>query len=57
MRTGRKIFATISLIDGKIVVDVGNSNYTTITLKDGTVCVVERESQSYFPIEDKKTEI
>jgi hypothetical protein len=52
MSTGRKIFATITVDkEGKPVVDVGDTRYTTITLDDGTVCIIERKSKEYVIIE------
>lgn len=51
MNTGRKVFAVISVKDGKIVVDLGDTtNYETITTKEGIICIVERKSQEYMAI-------
>lgn len=53
MNTGRKVFAVITVQDGKIVVDLGNTtDYETITTKEGITCIVERESQEYIAIDN-----
>lgn len=53
MNTGRKVFAVISVKDGKIVVDLGNTaDYENVTTKDGITCIVERESQEYIAIDN-----
>ena len=52
MATGKKVFAVITVVDGKPVVDLGNTrDYITVETQDGTVCIVERKSQEYFPVE------
>jgi len=51
MGTGKKIFATITVNKGKPVVDVGDSRYMTVTLQDGTVCIVKRVSKEYIAID------
>ena len=52
MATGKKVFAVITVVDGKPVVDLGNTReYMVIETKDGIVCIVERQSKEYFPIE------
>jgi len=52
MSIGKKIFATITVNEnGKPVVDVGDSRYMTVTLQDGTVCIVERASKEYIAID------
>jgi hypothetical protein len=51
MNTGRKVFAVITAVDGKPVVDLGNtSKYEIITTSDGVTCIVERKSQEYIAI-------
>lgn len=59
MSTGRKVFAVISVQDGKIIVDLGNTaNYETVTTKEGIICIVERKLQKYMAIsEDLKEEL
>ena len=52
MSTGRKIFAVITVVDGKPVVDLGNTrDYETVVTKDGITCIVERKSQEYIAID------
>ena len=52
MNTGKKVFAVITVVDGKPVVDLGNTaGYETITTKDGVVCIVERKSREFCAIE------
>lgn len=51
MDTGRKVFAVISVQDGKIMVDLGNTvGYEIVTTKEGIVCIVERKSQEYMAL-------
>lgn len=51
MSTGKKIFATITVNEnGKPIVDVGDNRYMTVTLADGTVCIVERKSKEYIAV-------
>ena len=53
MNTGRKVFAVISVKDGKVVVDLGNTaDYETVTTKEGIVCIVERKSQEYMTLNE-----
>lgn len=52
MANGYKVFATITVVDGKPVVDLGDNRYKVVTTKDGVVCIVERKSQEYFPMND-----
>lgn len=54
MNTGRKVFAVISVKDGKIIVDLGNTfGYEVVTTKEGLVCIVERKSQEYIAFRDE----
>ena len=54
MNTGKKIFATIQVINGEIVVDIGNtSKYMAIKFSDGVICIVERKSQEFIEIKNK----
>lgn len=58
MSTGRKVFAVISVQDGKIIVDLGNTaNYETVTTKEGIICIVERKSQEYMAISEDMKEV
>ena len=46
MSTGYEVFAVITVVDGKLVVDLSNTTkYMTITTKDGAVCIVDRKKQ------------
>lgn len=51
MSTGYEVFAAITVVDGKPVVDLANTaKYMTITTKDGVVCIVNREKQEFTEI-------
>ena len=50
MATGKKVFAVITVKDGKPIIDIGDNRYKTITLKDGTVCIVENKSQDFVEV-------
>ena len=51
MNTGKKVFAVIQVVDGKPIVDLGDTaHYMTVTTKDGLVCIVERESQEFIAL-------
>ncbi len=51
MNTDKFVLAVISVIDGEIVVDLGNTlDYMTIKTEDGLVCIVERASKEYVPV-------
>lgn len=51
MKTGRKIIAVVTAKDGKPVVDVRDSNgYIAVTLGDGSIAIVESESQQSYEI-------
>lgn len=51
MRTGRKVIAYITAQDGKPMVDMRDSNgYTSVALEDGSIAIVESESQQFYEI-------
>lgn len=51
MNTGRMVLAVISVKDGKIVVDLGDTNnYEVVTTKEGLTCIVEKKSQEYMAL-------
>lgn len=51
MKTGRKIIAVVTAKDGKPVVDMRDNNgYTAVTAKDGSIAIVESESQQFYEI-------
>ena len=52
MSTGYEVFAAITVVDGKPVVDLANTaKYMTITTKDGAVCIVDRKKQEVTEVE------
>ena len=50
MATGKKVFAVITVKDGKPIVEVYDGGYKTITLKDGAVCIIENKSQDFVEV-------
>ncbi len=51
MNKGRKVFAVITVVDGKPIVDLGNTlEYETVISKEGATCIVERESKEYIAL-------
>ena len=53
--TGYKVFATVQVVDGEIVIDLGDTtHYMTLTTKSGITCIVERKSQEFFDVETIK---
>ena len=49
MSTGYKVFATVQVVNGEIVIDLGDTtHYMTLTTKSGITCIVERKSQEFF---------
>ena len=46
MNKGRKIFATVQIVNGEIVIDLGDTaNYMTVKGSDGITFIVERNSK------------
>lgn len=57
MSTGRKIFATAQIVNGKIVIDLGDTaNYMTVKGSDGIIFIVERNSKEFVEVKDKRYE-
>lgn len=57
MNTGRKIFATVQIVEGEIVIDLGDtSNYMTVKGSDGITFIVERNSKEYVEVKDRRYE-
>ena len=55
MSTGRKIFATAQIVNGKIVIDLGDTaNYMTVKGSDGIIFIVERNSKEFVEVKDKR---
>lgn len=55
MSTGYKVFATVQVVNGEIVIDLGDTtHYMTLTTKSGITCIVERKSQEFFDVETIK---
>ena len=55
MSTGYKVFATVQVVDGEIVIDLGDTTHCmTLTTKSGITCIVERKSQEFFDVETIK---
>jgi hypothetical protein len=51
MPTGRKVFAVITVVDGKPVIDLGNTaQYEVITSSEGVTCIVERKHKEFVTI-------
>lgn len=48
MRTGRKIFASIEIINGEITVDLNDNHYEVVKGADGGTYIVERESKQFI---------
>ena len=58
MSTGRKIFATAQIVNGKIVIDLGDTaNYMTVKGSDGIIFIVERNSKEFVEVKDKDMKI
>lgn len=51
MATGNKVLATVTVKDGKPVVDLGDNRYKVVTTQDGVVCIVEVKKQEYCAID------
>ena len=57
MSTGRKIFATAQIVNGKIVIDLGDTaNYMIVKGSDGIIFIVERNSKEFVEVKDKRYE-
>lgn len=57
MSTGRKIFATAQIVNGKIVIDLEDTaNYMTVKGSDGIIFIVERNSKEFVEVKDKRYE-
>ena len=51
MKTGRKIIAVITAKDGKPIVDLRDGNdYAVVALADGTIAIVESQSQEFYDL-------
>lgn len=57
MNTGRKIFATAQIVNGEIVIDLGDTaNYMTVKESDGITFIVERNSKEFIEVKDRRYE-
>lgn len=57
MKTGRKIFATAQIVNGEIVIDLGDTlNYMTVKGSDGITFIVERNSKEFVEVKDGRNE-
>lgn len=57
MNTGRKIFATVQIVNGEIVIDLGDTaNYMTVKGSDGITFIVERNSKEFIEVKDRRYE-
>lgn len=57
MNTGRKIFATVQIVEGEIVIDLGDTaNYMTVKGSDGITFIVERNSKEFVEVKDRRYE-
>ena len=57
MNTGRKIFATVQIVNGEIVIDLGDTaNYITVKGSDGITFIVERNSKEFIEVKDRRYE-
>lgn len=57
MNTGRKIFATAQIVNGEIVIDLGDTaNYMTVKGSDGITFIVERNSKEFVEVKDRRYE-
>lgn len=46
MSIGEKVFAVIQVMDGRPIVDLGDTaHYMTVTTEDGLVRIIERKPQ------------
>lgn len=48
MRTGRKIFASVEIINGEIAIDLNDNRYEVVKGADGVTYIVERESKQFI---------
>ena len=57
MSTGRKIFATAQIVNGEIVIDLGDTaNYMTVKGSEGIIFIVERNSKEFVEVKDRRYE-
>lgn len=48
MRTGRKIFASVEIINGEIAINLNDNRYEVVKGADGVTYIVERESKQFI---------
>lgn len=53
MATGKRIIATIDVVDGKEPkIQISDPRYKLITSKEGTICIVMDKSEEYMEVPD-----
>lgn len=55
MRTGRKILATVKIVDGEIAIELSDTRYETVKGADGLMYIVERKIKQFADITSEKT--
>lgn len=55
MRTGRKIFAVVEIVNGEINVELSDNRYETVKGADGVMYIVERKIKQFADITSEKT--
>lgn len=54
MRTGRKILATVKIVDGEIAIELSDTRYETVKGADGLMYIVERKIKQFADITSEK---